>query len=137
MKTNSFHLPDQGFERMPRFEPLDPAYPVARQTETNAGPVVMINLLTMAPEDEEAFLSAWTADSLFMKRQSGFISTQLHRAVGENPTYLNYAVFESVAAWHEAFKSPEFQEKLRRHPASVVARPHLFTKVAVPNLCTA
>jgi heme-degrading monooxygenase HmoA len=122
---------------MPRFEPLDPAYPVARQTEVDTGPIVMINLLTMTPDDEAAFLAAWTADALFMKRQSGFISAQLHRAVGENPTYPNYAVFDSVAAWHEAFKNPEFQERLRAHPASVVARPHLFAKVAVPNLCTA
>ncbi|GAB7551451.1 hypothetical protein NRB_09490 [Novosphingobium sp. 11B] len=122
---------------MPRFELLDPDYPVARQTEADAGPIVMINLLTMAPADEAAFLAAWTADSLFMKRQPGFISTQLHRAVGDNPTYLNYAVFDSVAAWREAFRNPAFQEKLKAHPASVVARPHLFTKVAVPDLCTA
>jgi hypothetical protein len=26
-----------------------------------------------------------------MKRQPGFISAQLHRAIGESPTYLNYA----------------------------------------------
>jgi heme-degrading monooxygenase HmoA len=122
---------------MPKFEPLDPNYPVTRQTESEAGPIVMINLLTMALNDEAAFLTAWTMDSLFMKRQPGFISTQLHRAIGGNPTYLNYAVFESVAAWHEAFKNPEFQERLNAHPASVVARPHLFAKVAVPNLCTA
>ncbi|MDW3682766.1 antibiotic biosynthesis monooxygenase family protein [Cupriavidus sp. CV2] len=122
---------------MPRFEPLDPTYPVARQVDIDTGPIVMINLLTMAPEDEAAFLAAWTADSLFMKRQPGFISTQLHRAIGENPTYLNYAVFDSVAAWRVAFRTPEFQEKLKAHPASVVARPHLFAKVAVPDLCTA
>jgi len=98
---------------------------------------VMINLLTMVPEEEDAFLAAWTADSLFMKRQPGFISTQLHRAIGENPTYLNYAVFDSVSAWREAFQTPEFQEKLKAHPPSVVARPHLFAKVAVADLCTA
>ncbi|MCV4275848.1 antibiotic biosynthesis monooxygenase [Pseudomonas capsici] len=109
---------------MPRFEPLDPAYPVTLQAEINAGPIVMINLLTMAPEDEAGFLNAWTADSLFMKHQPGFISTQLHRALGDHPTYVNYAVFDSVAAWRDAFNAPEFQEKLRAHPASVVARPH-------------
>ena len=30
-----------------------------------------------------------------MKHQPGFISTELHRAIGESPTYLNYAVWES------------------------------------------
>ncbi|MBL3960930.1 antibiotic biosynthesis monooxygenase [Burkholderia sp. KCJ3K979] len=122
---------------MPRFEPLDPVYPVARQADIDTGPIVMVNLLTMVPDDEASFLAAWTADSLFMKRQPGFISTQLHRAIGENPTYLNYAVFDSVAAWRNAFGTPEFQERLKAHPASVVARPHLFAKVAVPDLCTA
>ncbi|MCO7262348.1 antibiotic biosynthesis monooxygenase family protein [Dickeya zeae] len=122
---------------MSRFEPLDTAFPVSRQADIEAGPIVLVNLLTMAPEDEEAFLKAWTADSLIMKRQPGFISTQLHRALGNSPTYLNYAVFDTVAAWHNAFRTPEFQESLKAHPVSVVARPHLFTKVAVPDLCTA
>lgn len=121
---------------MPRFEPLDPTFPVTRQIDIDAGPIVMINLCTMASEDEAAFLAAWTEDSLFMKHQPGFISTQLHRALGESPTYVNYAVFDSAAAWRDAFKNPEFQERLKAHPPSVVARPHLFHKVAVPNLCT-
>lgn len=99
---------------MPRFEPLDPAYPVARQMETDAGPILMINLLTMALEDEAAFLAAWTADSLFIKRQPGFISTQLHRAIGENPTYVNYAVFDSVAARHAASRTPTSRKSSRR-----------------------
>ncbi|KVL13667.1 antibiotic biosynthesis monooxygenase family protein [Burkholderia sp. MSMB1826] len=122
---------------MPKFEPLDPAYPVGRQVDMDAGPVVMVNLITMATEDEAAFLTAWTADALFMKRQRGFISKQVHRTIGENPTYLNYAVFDSAAAWRGAFWTSEFQEKLKAHPASVIARPHLSTKVAVPDLCTA
>jgi heme-degrading monooxygenase HmoA len=122
---------------MSRFEPLDPAFPVTRQAEIEAGPIVLVNLLTMAPEDENAFLVAWTADTMIMKRQPGFISTQLHRAIGDSPTYFNYAVFDSVAAWRDAFRTPEFQGSLKAHPASVVARPHLFTKVAVADLCTA
>lgn len=122
---------------MSRFEPLDPAFPVSRQADIEAGPIVLVNLLTMAPEDEAAFLVAWTADTKIMKQQPGYISTQLHRALGDSPTYLNYAVFDSVAAWREAFRTPEFQESLKAHPASVVARPHLFAKVAVADLCTA
>ncbi len=34
-------------------------------------------------------------------------------------------------------ETPEFQEKLQAHPASVVARPRLFTNVAIPELCAA
>jgi len=61
-----------------------------------------------------------------MKRQPGFIATQLHRAIGESPTYLNYAVWESTADFRAAFSHPEFRAKLstysvlgRRFPTSV------------------
>jgi len=72
-----------------------------------------------------------------MKRQPGFISTQLHRAIGESPTYLNYAVWESTAAFRAAFTHPEFLAKLSTYPRSAVASPHLFQKVAVPGICVA
>ncbi len=72
-----------------------------------------------------------------MKRQTGFISTQLHRAIGENPTYLTYAVWESPAAFRAAFGHPEFSAKLATYPASAIASPHLFQKVAVPGVCVA
>jgi len=32
---------------------------------------------------------------------------------------------------------PEFQSKLSAYPASTVASPHLFKKVAVPGICVA
>jgi hypothetical protein len=72
-----------------------------------------------------------------MKRQPGFISTQLHRAIGDSPTYLNYAVWEPTAAFRVAFTHPEFQAKLALYPASAVAAPHLFQKIAVPGVCVA
>ncbi|MDQ0034866.1 heme-degrading monooxygenase HmoA [Variovorax boronicumulans] len=84
---------------MPDLEPLDPSFPISRQMDIDASPIVLVNLCTMASEDEAAFLDAWAGDAAFMKSQPGFISTQLHRALGDSPTYLNYAVFESAAAW--------------------------------------
>ena len=122
---------------MPRFEPPDPVYPVARLVDIDSGAIVMVNLLTMAPKDEAAFLAAWAADSPSIKRHPSCISTRLHHAIGENPTYLNCAVFDSVAASRNAFRTPEFQDGLKAHPASVVARPPCFAKVAVPDRCTA
>jgi heme-degrading monooxygenase HmoA len=87
--------------------------------------------------DEQIFLNAWQDDAVFMKRQPGFISTQLHRAIGASPTYLNYAVWESTAHFRAAFTHPEFRAKLSGYPASAVASPHLFQKVAVPDVCVA
>jgi len=76
-------------------------------------------------------------ESAIMKQQPGFISTQLHRAIGESPTYLNYAVWESTGHFRAAFTHPEFRAKLSPYPSSAVASPHLFQKVAVPGVCVA
>ena len=122
---------------MSLLRPLDPAFPIERQIAIDASPVVLVNVFTLDKADEQTFLKTWQDDAEFMKRQPGFISTQLHRAVGENPTYLNYAVWDSTAAFRAAFTHPEFVAKLSAYPSSAVASPHLFQKVAVPDICVA
>ena len=122
---------------MPLLRPLDPTFPIERQLAVDASPVVLVNVITLDKADEQAFLQTWRDDALFMKQQPGFISTQLHRAIGESPTYLNYAVWESTADYRAAFTHPEFRAKLSAHPSSAVASPHLFQKVAVPGICVA
>lgn len=122
---------------MPQMRPLDPAFPIDRQIAVDASPVVLVNVFTLDQADEPAFLQAWQADAAVMKRQPGFISTQLHRAIGDSPTYFNYAVWESTAAFRAAFTHPEFRAKLSAYPASAVASPHLFQTVAVPGICVA
>jgi heme-degrading monooxygenase HmoA len=122
---------------MSLLKPLDPAFPIERQLAIDASPVVLVNLFTLGKADEPTFLKTWQDDAAFMKRQPGFISTQLHRAIGENPTYLNYAVWESTAAFRAAFSHPEFQAKLSAYPWSAVASPHLFQTMAVPGICVA
>ena len=98
---------------------------------------MLINLFTLDAADEGQFLDAWKDDAEFMKRQPGFISTQLHRAIGESPTYLNYAVWDSTETFRAAFTHPEFIAKLGAYPSSAVASPHLFQKVGVAGICTA
>jgi heme-degrading monooxygenase HmoA len=122
---------------MPMLRPLDPAFPIQRQIAIEASPVILINPFMLDSADEEPFLKVWRDDADFMKRQPGFISTQLHRAIGQSATYLNYAVWESNAAFRAAFANPEFQAKLSNYPASATASPHLFQKVAVPGICVA
>jgi len=122
---------------MPLLRPLDPAFPIDRQLAVDASPAVLVNVFTLDKADEQTFLKAWQDDAAFMKRQPGFVSTQLHRAIGESPTYLNYAVWESTAAFRAAFTQPEFRAKLSDYPSSAVASPHLFQKVAVPGICVA
>jgi heme-degrading monooxygenase HmoA len=122
---------------MPLMRPLDPTFPIERQIAVDASPVVLVNVFKLDMADEQSFLQAWQDDAQFMKRQPGFISTQLHRAIGDSPTYLNYAVWESTAAFRAAFTNPEFRAKLSTYPSSAVASPHLFQKVAIPGVCVA
>ncbi|MDD9918283.1 MAG: antibiotic biosynthesis monooxygenase [Rhodospirillaceae bacterium] len=122
---------------MLQLQSLDPAFPIDRQLGVETGPVVLVNLFTLDKAEEAAMLQAWTDDAEFMRRQPGYISTQLHRAIGEGCAYLNYAIWESNAAFRAAFSHPDFQAKLSDYPSSVVAAPHLFEKTAVPGLCVA
>jgi len=122
---------------MPQMRPLDPAFPIDRQIAIDATPVVLVNIFTLDKADEPTFLQVWQDDAAFMKQQPGFISTQLHRAIGESPTYLNYAVWESNATFRAAFTHPEFRAKISAYPSSAVASPHLFQKVSVPGICVA
>ncbi|MGY3131089.1 heme-degrading monooxygenase HmoA [Bradyrhizobium sp. USDA 4501] len=116
---------------------LDPSFPIDRQIAIDASSVVLVNPFTLDKADEAAFLKSWQDDAAFMKRQPGFISTQLHRALGDSSTYLNYAVWESTAHFRAAFTHPDFLAKIASYPASAIASPHLFQKVAVPGICVA
>jgi heme-degrading monooxygenase HmoA len=116
--------------------PLDERVPIQQQLGAAASPAVLINVFTVAPDDVDALLAAWAHDANWMKKQPGYISTQLHRGIGGSCTFLNYAVWESVEHFRAAFTNPEFRAALAAYPSSVVASPHLFEKVAVPNLCT-
>src|SRR5882762_11763472 len=106
---------------MSPLRPLDPSFPIERQIAIEAGPVVLVNVFTLDKADEQTFLKTWQDDAAFMKRQPGFISTQLHRALGESPTYLNLAVWDSTADFRAAFTHPEFVAKRSAYPPSAVA----------------
>ena len=122
---------------MSMLKPLDPSFPIQNQLAIPASPVVLVNVFTLDAADEPNFLAVWQDDAAFMKAQPGFISTQLHRAIGPNPTYLNYAVWETTDHFAAAFAHPDFHAKLANYPASAVASPHLFQTVAVPGICVA
>ena len=122
---------------MVNIKPLDPDFPIQQQLNFDAGPVVLVNVFSVDPADQEALVEAWKDDALFMKKQPGYISTQLHKAVGHSSMYLNYAVWDSVADFRAAFSNPEFQNALSHYPSSAVTAPHLFEKIAVSNCCTA
>ena len=122
---------------MVSFKELDARVTLGEQMRENQGPIVLINLFTVDPAEEEALIQAWSKDAEFMKAQPGYISTQLHKGIGGSSTYINYAVWESVEAFRNAFTNPEFQNRIRHYPESAQASPHLFKKLAVPGYCVA
>ena len=122
---------------MVTFVEMDESVSIRDQFADTGGPVVLINKFTVKPEEADRLVEAWTADAAWMKRQPGFISTQLHRGIAGSSTFLNYAVWESTAQFRAAFLNPEFQSKVAHYPPSAIASPHLFRKVAVPDICVA
>jgi heme-degrading monooxygenase HmoA len=122
---------------MVAFVEMDENVSIQDQLEDTAGPVVLINKFTVKPDEAEQLVHAWAEDAAWMKRQRGFISTQLHRGVAGSGVFLNYAVWESTAHFRAAFTNPEFQAKLGNYPSSAIASPHLFRKVAVSGICVA
>ena len=122
---------------MSAFENLDPIVSLADQMKEEDGPVVLINLFTVDAAEEEALLKAWSHDADFMKAQPGYISTQLHKGIAGSSTFINYAVWQDVKSFRDAFMHPEFQQRISEYPASAVAKPHLFKRLAVENHCVA
>jgi heme-degrading monooxygenase HmoA len=122
---------------MPNFIEMDQTVTLADQLKDQGGAVVLVNTFVVPPEDADRLLAAWAADAAIMKRQPGFISTQLHRGVAGSGAFLNYAVWESVAHFRAAFMNPEFRARLGDYPESTSASPHLFRRVAVPGICVA
>ncbi len=109
---------------MLQLKPLDPAIPIFQQIQSEQTPVVLVNVFTVA-----------AADANWMKKQPGYISTQLHRGIAGSTVFLNYAIWESVAHFRAAFSHPDFKSTLEHYPSSAVASPHLFERLTVPNLC--
>jgi heme-degrading monooxygenase HmoA len=112
---------------------MDEKVTLSDQMEENVSNVILINKLTVKPEDVDQLLRAWAADAAYFKQQPGFISTQLHRGIGGSCVFINYAVWESTELYKRAFENPEF--KPHQYPPSAVVSPHLFKKVAVPGIC--
>lgn len=107
------------------------------QNDTEAV-TIHIMFVLKSNKDSEAFLENWVRDAHYMRTQYGMLSTQLHRAVGEESNiFLNSVSWESTAAFRKAFNNPEFKKHTSNFPAGTIVHPLLLKKVAVPGICTA
>jgi heme-degrading monooxygenase HmoA len=133
-KSQQISSPHSGRELVKLVE-MDEKVKLLTQMEEDIAPVILINKFSIKAEDVDEFLRTWATSAAIMKRQPGYISSQLHRGIGGSSVFLNYAVWESTEHFKKASNNPEFQSSLEKLPASVVASPHLFKKVAVPGIC--
>jgi len=123
--------------RVPSFRSIDSLAPIERQPQVPGRPVVLVDLFHVAEADIPALMAGWEKDANRMRRQPGFVSTQLHRAIDGRRMFMNCAACETADRFRAAFTHPEFVGALGAYPSSAVATPHLLSKVAVANLCAA
>ena len=70
--------------------------------------VFMINVITVPEAEADAYLERWDAITHYMRRQKGFIRTNLYRRFDNPERWVNVAVFESTEAIRAAFSTEEF-----------------------------
>jgi quinol monooxygenase YgiN len=98
--------------------------------ENVKGSVILINKFSVAPKEIDQFLKRWETEAEKFKQQPGYISTQLHRGIGESGTFINYAVWESVSHFKKAVSNViDPQDPVSAFPPSTMVSPHLFKKL--------
>jgi heme-degrading monooxygenase HmoA len=108
---------------------------LSTQLEEDVGPVILMNKFNVGYDEVEEFLKVFEETTKYFKQQPGFISAQLHRGIAGSSTFVNYVVWESAAQFKDAFNNPKFRTNMANLLPNTVMSPHLFKKVAVPNIC--
>jgi heme-degrading monooxygenase HmoA len=75
--------------------------------------VILINPFEVsAGTNDDEFLRGWERAAEYMRRQPGFVSTRLHRALSPDARFgfVNLAEWESPQAFQGAVSSEEFRE---------------------------
>ena len=90
--------------------------------------VVLINPFEVPPENDDEFLKGWERAANYMRRQPGFISSRLHRALSPEARFrfINVAEWESPQHFQAAVDNEEFRRMAAR---SAPNYPALFETV--------
>jgi heme-degrading monooxygenase HmoA len=99
----------------------------------DTGPITLINVFEIRPDDVELFLQEWHARAQFLGRQPGFRSLRLHRALSPDSRFqlVNVAEWDSAEALHAATSQDFFQQSTQRsmHEFAVAAHPAVYRAV--------
>jgi quinol monooxygenase YgiN len=105
--------------------------------DNSSEPITLLNTFQVAPHQVDDFIAEWGNIVREFRTQPGQISTQVYRGIAGSGMVVIQAVWESVAHYRAAVSNPAFQQRVANYPSSTVAMPHLYRKVAVPNVCVA
>ncbi|KAF7950564.1 hypothetical protein EAE96_007846 [Botrytis aclada] len=73
------------------------------------GPIVLLNVILIPDGTDYAeFLNTWRKSGDILKKQPGYISTQLHRSLNGH-SLVNYAVWETNEDLKRGLELPEFK----------------------------
>lgn len=114
--------------------PLVPGLDISQQLDGGqAGPVVFVALFHILPADADALLAAWYGEEPFLLQQPGFVSRELVRGRGGSDVFIDYAKWESAAAYKAALRHPEHHQLLQAYPTGAGSCSlHLLDPTAEP-----
>ena len=91
-------------------------------------PITVINPFEVPPGREEEALSTWEAFAAYFRKQPGYISTKLHKAINPDAKFhlINIAEWESAEAFQAALRNPELQEIAKDLPGDIPHYPGVY-----------
>jgi heme-degrading monooxygenase HmoA len=99
----------------------------------DGSPVTFINVFELDADKADEFIEGWRERGEFMRRQPGFRSFRLHRALTPDASFqlVNVAVWDSIEALRAATAQPEFQAAVREagERFGAIAHPGLYTTI--------
>jgi heme-degrading monooxygenase HmoA len=81
---------------------------VPPRAEEPAISATLINVFQVPAGREDAFLSLWEATDELLRRNAGYSSTRLRRAITPDARFQFIAELDSVEQWRGVITSPEF-----------------------------
>jgi heme oxygenase (mycobilin-producing) len=92
----------------------------------DSGPITLINVFEIRPDDVERFMQQWRERADFLGRQPGFRSLRLHRALHPDSRFqlVNVAEWDSAEALQAATAQDFFQQSAQRSMQEVAVAAH-------------
>lgn len=85
--------------------------------EDSSEAVTFINVIDISEDEIDEFIATWEDRSRFTESAEGFISAELHRAIGPDTEFkvINVSKWESMADFEAATNDPEFKAELEKY----------------------